>query len=217
MAAQSYAGLVVLIGAPHADTMSLPVFSLDNQDYAVRLGNRKSPVRSRSCVLNREFPPSNSNSQQSGLISVLKDVFQNEGVPHNFVWLAEVESALNPEAESKKGALGLFQLMPETAQRFGLEIFPVDDRKAPQKSAKAAACYLRYLRKEFGSWALALAAYNAGEGRVSRAMKWNDARTFAEVAPHLPSETRKYVPRVMAVIALREDQIRGVPAACFRP
>ncbi|MDO9542273.1 MAG: lytic transglycosylase domain-containing protein [Kiritimatiellia bacterium] len=152
------------------------------------------------------------------LISNLKGIFQNEGVPPDLVWLAEVESALNPKAESKAGAVGLFQLMPTTAERFGLKIFPVDDRTAPDKSAKAAACYLRYLRDQFGCWTLALAAYNAGEGRVGRAMKLNGARTFSEVAPYLPSETRRYVPRVMAIMALREDQIRGVPsAACFRP
>ena len=60
-----------------------------------------------------------------------------------------------------------------------------------------------------------LAAYNAGEGRVSRTMKSHNARTFREVALHLPSETRKYVPRVMAMMALREDQIRAVPSAAY--
>ena len=152
---------------------------------------------------------------QIDLMSVLQDIFRSEGVPHNLVWLAEVESSLNPNAISSAGAVGLFQLMPATAERFGLQIFPVDDRKTPDKSARAAACYLRQLHKEFGGWALALAAYNAGEGRVSRTMKSHNARTFCEVAPHLPSETRKYVPRVMAMMALREDQIRGVSSAAY--
>jgi len=160
----------------------------------------------------------NAKNQQTNLVSILKEIFRNEGVPHDLIWIAEVESSLNPEAESKAGAMGLFQLMPATAERFGLKLFPVDDRKAPHKSAHAAASYLRQLRNEFGCWALALAAYNAGEGRVGRAMKLNDARTFREVAPYLPSETRRYVPRVMAIMALREDQMRGVPsAAYFRP
>jgi hypothetical protein len=155
----------------------------------------------------------NTKDQQPSLISNLKGIFKDEGVPHDLVWLAEVESSLNPNAESKVGAVGLFQLMPATAERFGLQLFPADDRKIPDKSARAAACYLRQLHKEFGGWALALAAYNAGEGRVSRTMKSHNARTFREVARHLPSETRKYVPRVMAMIALREDQSRGVPSA----
>lgn len=154
--------------------------------------------------------------EQSGLILTLKKIFQSEGVPEKLVWLAEVESALDPQAESSAGAAGLFQLMPATAERFGVRLFPVDDRKTPEQSAKAAASYLRCLKEQFGCWALALAAYNAGEGRVARAMKTHNALSFHEVAPHLPSETRRYVPRVMATMALREDQLRGVPGAFIR-
>ncbi len=160
---------------------------------------------------------SDVKAEQSELIPVLKEIFRDEGVPHSLVWLAEVESSMNPNAESHAGAVGLFQFMPATAERFGLQLSPVDDRKTPDKSARAAACYLRQLHQEFGEWALALAAYNAGEGRVSRTMKSHNARTFREVAPHLPLETRKYVPRVMAMMALREDQARGVPASFFMP
>jgi len=133
------------------------------------------------------------------------------------VWLAEVESAFDPNAESKAGAAGLFQLMPATAERFGLKTFPHDERVTPGKNARAAAAYLRHLREEFGCWSLALAAYNAGEGRVVRIMKQCDAKTFSEIAPYLPAETRRYVPRAMTIIALREDQLRGVPAACVLP
>lgn len=194
---------MALVGAPYPVNLNLPVFYTDNQNYSGQIENGNLP---------------DPKAEQTDLISVLKDIFRDEGVPHNLVWLAEVESSLNPNAESKVGAVGLFQLMPATAERFGLQLFPVDDRKIPGKSARAAACYLRYLRNEFGCWALALAAYNAGEGRVGRMMKLNNARTFREVAPYLPSETRRYVPRVMAIMALREDQMRGVPsAACFQP
>lgn len=151
------------------------------------------------------------------ILSSLRGIFSRKGLPAGLVWIAEVESGFDPRAESSAGAVGLFQLMPTTAERFGLKIWPLDDRKTPEKSAEAAATYLRFLRDEFGSWPLALAAYNAGEGRVSRAMKRNGARTFSEVAAYLPSETRQYVPRVMAVMALREDQARGVPSAFFLP
>lgn len=181
--------------------MKLPVFYMDNQKYSARVNKNRSSVQ--------EF-------QQSPLISVLKGVFKDEGVPDNLVWLVEVESSFKPEVESAAGAMGLFQLMPATAQRFGLQVSPVDDRKVPLKSAKAAASYLRYLRNEFGCWTLALAAYNAGEGRVSQALRGNGARNFHDVARYLPSETRRYVPRVMATMALREDQLDGVPAACFK-
>ncbi len=151
------------------------------------------------------------------LVPRLKKVFNSEGTPQRWVWMAEVESSLNPEARSPVGAVGLFQLMPETAKRFGLKTFPFDDRIEPVKSARAAAQYLNILYKQFGSWPLALAAYNAGEGRVGRALKQNDVKTFEEVARHLPLETQMYVPKVMTTAALREDQAKGVPYACWMP
>ena len=151
------------------------------------------------------------------MIPRLKKVFMNEGVPQQWVWMAEVESALNPRAKSSAGAVGLFQLMPGTARRFGLRTAPVDDRMMPEKSASAAAQYLKFLRQEFGCWSLALAAYNAGEGRVMEIMQKRKARTFEEVKRYLPSETRAYVPKVMAIVALREDQLHGVPGAYWMP
>jgi hypothetical protein len=161
------------------------------------------------------FDGAGKDIQRCDLMPMLRNIFQNEDVPEKLAWIAEVESSMNPEAESCAGALGLYQLMPETAQRFGLSIFPVDDRLTPEKNAKAAASYLRQLKKEFGCWALALAAYNAGEGKVMRIMKLHGARSFRELAPHLPAETRQYVPRVLTIIALREDQRRGLPAAVY--
>jgi membrane-bound lytic murein transglycosylase D len=151
------------------------------------------------------------------LVPQLKKVFDAEGTPARWVWVAEVESSLNPEARSPAGAVGLFQLMPETAKRFGLRVFPFDERVKPERSAKAAAQYLKLLHQQFGSWSLALAAYNAGEGRVSRALKKNGGKTFEEVAKHLPLETQMYVPKVMATAALREDQANGVPYSCWLP
>lgn len=151
------------------------------------------------------------------LVPQLKKVFDTEGTPQRWVWVAEVESSLNPAAKSPVGAVGLFQLMPETAKRFGLRTFPFDDRVKPDKNARAAAQYLKILYEQFGSWSLALAAYNAGEGRVGRAMKKHGAKTFDGVAKHLPLETQMYVPKVMATVALREDQANGVPYACWIP
>ena len=153
----------------------------------------------------------------AAMIPRLKKVFMKEGVPEQWVWMAEVESALNPQAKSSAGAAGLFQLMPGTARRFGLRTEPSDDRMEPEKSALAAAQYLKFLRREFGCWSLTLAAYNAGEGRVKEIMKKRKASTFNEVERYLPSETRAYVPKVMAIVALREDQLHGVPGAYWMP
>jgi len=95
----------------------------------------------------------------------------------------------------------------ETARSLGLGTFLPDERTDPEKSAHAAARYLKTLHGRFGNWPLAFAAYNAGEGRVSRALTANRAHDFAGIARTLPSETRMYVPKVCALIAVRA----GVP------
>ncbi|HEY0943986.1 MAG TPA: transglycosylase SLT domain-containing protein [Opitutaceae bacterium] len=133
-----------------------------------------------------------------------KEIFTDEGVPPEWVWLAEVESAWNPAARSPVGALGLFQFMPATAERFGLQLTPEDERTHAEKSARAAARYLRTLYRRFESWPLALAAYNAGEGRVGRLLAKSEAKTFDGIADALPAETQMYVPKVFATVAVRE-------------
>jgi membrane-bound lytic murein transglycosylase D len=149
------------------------------------------------------------------LMPVLKVIFAAEGVPTELVWLAEVESSLNPSARSPAGARGLFQLMPATAKAFGLSTFPFDERTQPGKSARAAAKFLRALHERFDSWPLALAAYNAGEGRVAVAQKKAGTNnTYADIADLLPSETRMYVPKVLATLAVRE---KNLPAALIVP
>jgi membrane-bound lytic murein transglycosylase D len=137
----------------------------------------------------------------------LESAFAAEGVPPRLAWLAEAESNLNPLARSPVGARGLFQLMPSTAHALGLGTFLPDERTDPEKSARAAAHYLRSLFEKFGSWPLALAAYNAGEGRVSRLLASLGATDFEGVSSHLPAETRMYVPKVCALVAVRS----GIP------
>ncbi|WP_175414768.1 lytic transglycosylase domain-containing protein [Nibricoccus aquaticus] len=148
------------------------------------------------------------------LMPVLKVIFAAEGIPTELVWLAEVESSLNPSARSPAGARGLFQLMPATARAFGLSTFPFDERTQPGKSARAAAKFLRVLHERFDSWPLALAAYNAGEGRIATAQKKAGSPDYADIADLLPSETRMYVPKVLATLAVRE---KTLPAALTVP
>src|ERR1043166_4183679 len=133
----------------------------------------------------------------------LRAAFAAEGVPPELAWMAEAESSLNPSARSPVGAKGLFQFMPDTAKALGLSTFLPDDRTNPEKSAQAAARYLRSLHRKFGNWALVLAAYNAGEGRVSRTLAARGATTYTAIADALPAETRMYVPKVCALIATR--------------
>lgn len=139
------------------------------------------------------------------LVPGLQAVFAAEGVPAELVWLAEVESTFNPAARSPAGARGLFQLMPATARELGLRTFFPDERTDPAKSAQAAARYLRQMHDRFGDWPLALAAYNAGPGRVRRTLEQHGAETFAAIASRLPAETQMYVPKVLATIEARTE------------
>ena len=138
------------------------------------------------------------------LVPRLKAGFRREGVPEPLVWMAEVESSMRPTARSPAGAVGLFQLMPATAKSLGLRLSPSDERLDPDRSAGAAARYLKLLHGRFASWPLALAAYNAGGARVAGLLKKGQARTFEAIAPRLPVETQMYVPRVLETIHLRE-------------
>jgi membrane-bound lytic murein transglycosylase D len=137
------------------------------------------------------------------LMPRLRAAFAAEGVPPELVWLAEAESSLNPDARSPAGAKGLFQFTADTAKAQGLSTFLPDERTEVDKSAHAAARLLRSLHGRFGSWPLAFAAYNAGEGRVSRLLAARRAKDFAGIAEALPAETRMYVPKVCALIATR--------------
>ena len=137
------------------------------------------------------------------LMPRLRTAFSAEGVPPELAWIAEVESSLKPSARSPSGARGLFQLMPETAKSLGLSTFLPDERTDPDKSARAAAKQLRALGTRFGSWPLALAAYNAGEGRVGRLVADRHGGDFAAIASSLPAGTRMYVPEVCALVAVR--------------
>ena len=135
-------------------------------------------------------------------------IFAEEGVPQALLVVAQVESNFDPLALSPKGARGLWQLMPETAARFGLRVDArVDERTRPVPATRAAARYLRELYLRFGDWLLALAAYNAGEGRIESALAQaatgKPSSSFRASFWHLatlgllPEETRRYVPAVL--------------------
>jgi membrane-bound lytic murein transglycosylase D len=134
----------------------------------------------------------------------LKLIFAAQKIPPELVWVAEVESGFNPRALSPAGAAGLFQLMPDTARRFGLSLWPRDQRYQPEPSATVSARYLKYLYERFKDWRLALAAYNAGEGTVQKLLDRYKTDSYDAIAGHLPAETQMYVPRVEAVLQQRE-------------
>ena len=136
--------------------------------------------------------------------------------------LPMIESALNPLATSPAGAKGLWQFMYATGKLQGLEIGSyVDERSDPVKSTDAACRYLKRLYDMFGNWELALAAYNAGPGNVSKAIRASGGKTtYWEVRPYLPRETRMYVPNFIAAnYALAYGGLHGIrpdlPPATF--
>ncbi len=143
----------------------------------------------------------------------LKPIFAAQKIPPELVWVADVESSFDRRAQSPAGAAGLFQLMPETAKRFGLSLSPRDQRYQTDPSATASAQYLKYLFNRFRDWRLALAAYNAGEGAVQKLLDRSKTRSYDDIAGHLPAETQMYVPRVEAVVLQREGaQLENLPA-----
>ena len=157
------------------------------QVWLRKLANRPAPARS------------------AALLSDLKRAFQAEGVPAALVWQAEAESTFNPSARSPAGAVGLYQFMPATAQQFGLSLKPQDERLDAIKNARAAAKYLKLLHRRFGNWPLAFAAYNCGQGRVAGVLSKTGGRTFDDIHDKLPAETRMYVPKIAALVQLREN------------
>lgn len=129
----------------------------------------------------------------------IEPFLRQEGIPSELSAVVLVESGGQPSALSPKGARGIWQFMPETARRYGLAVGAgKDERTDVAKSTRAAARYLRDLHDRFGSWPFALAAYNAGEDAVQRAIERTGATDFAELGRSLPPETRRYVPGVLS-------------------
>lgn len=139
---------------------------------------------------------------------MIQRILREEGLPPELVWIGLVESGYDPTARSPKNALGIWQLIPETATLFGLKIDQRDERTDPEQSTRAAARYLKSLYGRFGDWTLALAAYNAGERRVQSAIEQAQDRDFWRLSSSgmLPRETQAFVPAVLAVQLLGEGR-----------
>lgn len=133
---------------------------------------------------------------------MFEPILREEGLPPQLAAVVLVESRGWSTALSPKGARGLWQLMPDTARRYGLVVTTDrDERLNIDKSTRAAARYLRDLRDQFKDWSLVFAAYNAGEQTVQRAIDRSGTTDFSRLNRLLPGETRRYVPAVWASLA----------------
>lgn len=152
-----------------------------------------------------------------------RKVFRSRGMPEELAYLALVESGYRPDAESRVGALGAWQFMPYTGMKYGLtQDWWLDERLDPYRATEAAADYLQKLYGDFRDWPTAIAAYNAGEGKMSRAKEGTGARNFYEVVERnhkldekarLRPETVQYVPRFLAMSKI----MRNLPQLGFTP
>lgn len=156
------------------------------------------------------------NSRRSEkYLGVAREVFRSHGMPEELAYLAIVESGFNPKAKSKAGAAGAWQFMPATATKYGLARNNfVDERYDVYASTVAAARYLKKLYAQFHDWPTAIAAYNAGEGKISRALEASGEDTFFGIVENnhklggnlrLKDETCRYVPRLIAMIVIMEN------------
>ncbi|MEZ4739238.1 MAG: transglycosylase SLT domain-containing protein [Flavobacteriales bacterium] len=132
---------------------------------------------------------------------VFEEYLDRHGMPMEMKYLAVVESALNPSARSRAGAVGLWQFMLPTGKMFGLKADSyVDERHDLHKSTEAACKYLKHLYNIYGNWEMALAAYNCGPGNVNKAIRRSGGhKDYWKIYDHLPRETRGYVPAFIAV------------------
>lgn len=134
-------------------------------------------------------------------IEMMKKILRENDVPEEIVFLPLIESGFNPNAYSHARAAGYWQFISSTAKRYGLKIdWWKDERRDPVKSTVAAANYLRDLYGMFGSWNLAMAAYNAGEGKIMRAISKTRSDDYWSIVKtkHIKNETKNYVPKFIA-------------------
>ena len=136
---------------------------------------------------------------------VLSKIIEQNNLPPELLYLAMIESGLNPKAHSKAAATGMWQFIYSTGKIYGLKRnWYIDERRDPEKSTKAAMAYLSTLYNEFDNWYLALAAYNSGENRVRRATKLHQTSDFWQLHS-LPRETRNYMPYFLAATIMAKN------------
>lgn len=189
-----------------AEPAPLPEPDVQRYEFPIIFNDRVKTVlqhfqTKRWGVITRSF------ERASRYLPMMRKVFREEGLPEELLNLAFIESAVNPWATSRVKAAGIWQFMASTGRRYGMQVsWWVDERRDPEKATRGAAAYLKKLYGMFESWELALAAYNAGEGTVQRAITRQRTRDFWKL--RLPRETRYFVPAFMAMTIISKEPER---------
>jgi membrane-bound lytic murein transglycosylase D len=150
-------------------------------------------------------------SRSTRYLPMMRRIFRENALPPDLVYLAMIESGYNPFAVSRARAVGVWQFISSTGRRYDLQISRyVDERRDPEKATWAAAQYLRDLYQQFESWDLALASYNAGEGKIGRGVRRYSTENFWEIrkTAYLKRETRNYVPQYLAALMIARNPAR---------
>ena len=203
--------LTVLISAPLRGAE--PPYELDFDELQLAVEQLDCIVEPNydeivESYLNRYLKSSRKyTAKMLGRASIYFPIFeaylQSAGLPDDLKYLPIVESALNPTGTSRVGAQGLWQFMPSTAPEFGMVLnTEVDERMDTHLATMGALKYLQKSYERYESWELALASYNAGPGRVNRAIRRARSTKFSRVKRYLPRETRNYVPAFIAATFL---------------
>ncbi len=180
--------------------LTIPLTFNDDVAAAIQdLAGKKSGFMARSLARSGRYMP------------MIREVLREKGLPEDLAYLALIESGYRCEAYSHAHAAGMWQFIAPTGRRYGLRVDDwVDERLHPEKSTRAAADYLADLHEMFGSWYLAAAAYNAGEGKILKGLKKYNATDFWEIAQEdfLRDETKNYVPKFLAAVIIAKDPAR---------
>lgn len=190
---------------------SVPIYPILTYEYRLAKINQNSPIRLSYNQQVQNFIDlytvrkrrlfSTIIGRSKYYFPLFEQELEKNDLPQELKYLAVIESALNPQAKSPSGAVGLWQFMYSTGKIFDLKINSfVDERKDPIKSTKAACDYLKYLYRTFNDWELAIAAYNSGPGVIRNAIEKSGGITdFWELQKYLPKQTQSYVPAFIAV------------------
>lgn len=205
------------------DSQVDPTFFSEFKEFNVPMA-MTSRVSSYIKYFTERVPDTTQNwlNRANKYMYLVQDIFVKEGLPTDLVALGLTESGYNTHAISIAGAVGMWQFIPSTGRLYGMENnFWQDERRDFEKSTHAAAKYLKNLHNSFDDWYLALAAYNAGPGKIARATKKHATRDFFTISQNrytLKLETRDYVPKFLALLIIYKNYLKyGFTAPTEKP